>query len=121
MAFVLKKSATYSWPVTLRLPIDGGRYEKQVFDALFNRLDQSRINEIQDLFRAKQRGDEEIDLTDQSVADEVLAGWSNVQDEDGEEVPFTAAAKSELLNVPAVASAIVVAYFESITGNKVKN
>jgi hypothetical protein len=55
------------------------------------------------------------------VADEVLAGWSNVQDEDGEDVPFTAASKAELLNIPAVASAIVVAYFESVTGNKAKN
>jgi hypothetical protein len=121
MAFVLKKSATYEWPVVLRLPIDGGRHEKQTFDARFNRLAQTRINEIQDLFRAKQRGDDEIDLTDQSVADEVLAGWSNVQDEDGEDVPFTAASKAELLNIPAVASAIVVAYFESVTGNKAKN
>ena len=104
-----------------RLPVDGGRYEKQTFNALFNRLAQTRINEIQDLFRAKQRGDDGIELTDQSVADEVLAGWSNVTDEDGEEVLFTAATKAELLNIPAVASAIVVSYFESVTGNKSKN
>lgn len=120
MAFVLKQSATYSWPVTLRLPVDGGRYEKQTFDAQFRRLSQSRINEIQDLVRAKQRGDD-VDLTDQSVADEVLAGWAGVQDDDGEEVPFSATVKAELLNIPAVASGIVVAYFESVTGNKAKN
>lgn len=120
MAFVLRQSATYSWPVTLRLPVDGGRFEKQTFDAQFKRLSQSRINEIQDLVRAKQL-DHEVDLTDQSVADEVLAGWANVHDDDGEEVPFSATAKAELLNIPAVASGIVVAYFESVTGNKAKN
>jgi hypothetical protein len=120
MAFVLKQSATYSWPVVLRLPVDGGRFEKQTFDAQFKRLSQSRINEIQDLVRAKQLN-HEVELTDQSVADEVLAGWGNVQDDDGQEVPYTAAAKAELLNIPAVASGIVVAYFESVTGSKTKN
>ena len=120
MAFVLKQSATYLWPVTLRLPVDGGRYEKQTFDAQFRRLSQSRINEIQDLVRAKQRGDD-VELTDQSVADEVLAGWDGVQDDDGEDVPYSEAAKAEMLGIASVASSIVVAYFESVTGNKVKN
>lgn len=94
--------------------------ERQAFDAVFNRLTQTRINEIQDQVRAKQ-DDPTIEITDQSVADEVLAGWSNVLDEDGEEVPFSAKTKAELLNMPAVASGIVVAYFESVTGNKAKN
>ena len=70
--------------------------------------------------RAKQ-SDPTVEITDQSVADEVLVGWANVLDEDGEEVPFTAKAKDELLDIPAVASGIVVAYFESVTGNKAKN
>jgi len=94
--------------------------EKQTFDAQFKRLPQTRINEIQDQVRAKQ-SDPTVEITDQSVADEVLAGWANVLDEDGEEVPFTAKAKDELLDIPAVASGIVVAYFESVTGNKAKN
>jgi hypothetical protein len=120
MAFVLSRSATYTWPVVLRLPADGGRMERQTFDAVFNRLPQTRINEIQDQVRAKQN-DPGIEITDQSVADEVLAGWASVLDEDGEEVPFSAKAKAELLDIPAVASGIVVAYFESVTGNKAKN
>lgn len=94
--------------------------EKQTFDAQFKRLPQTRINEIQDQVRAKQ-SDPTVEITDQSVADEVLVGWANVLDEDGEEVPFTAKAKDELLDIPAVASGIVVAYFESVTGNKAKN
>jgi len=94
--------------------------EKQTFDAQFKRLPQTRINEIQDQVRAKQ-SDPTVEITDQSVADEVLVGWANVLDEDGEEVLFTAKAKDELLDIPAVASGIVVAYFESVTGNKAKN
>lgn len=94
--------------------------EKQTLDARFKRLPQTRINEIQDQVRAK-HSDPAVEITDQSVADEVLVGWANVLDEDGEEVPFTAKAKDELLNIPAVASGIVVAYFESVTGNKAKN
>jgi hypothetical protein len=55
------------------------------------------------------------------VADEILIGWSNVLDEDGDEIPFTTANKQQLLEVSALASSIIVAYFESVTGNKLKN
>lgn len=126
MAFVLKQSASYKWPVTFKLPIDGGRYEKQTFDAEFKRLPQARIDEIQEAVQDRARAvannqEPEGQVNDRSVADEILIGWSNVLDEDGDEIPFTAANKQALLEVPALASAIIVAFFESVTGNKLKN
>lgn len=126
MAFVLKQSSSYSWPVSFKLPVDGGKFEKQSFDAEFKRLPQSRINEIQAdvkvLIKASERNEPiEAGISDQSIADEVLVGWAGVVDADGEDVPFTNAAKQELLNVPAVAAAIIVAYFDSLTGQKAKN
>ena len=126
MAFVLKQSATYKWPVTFRVPADGGKYEKQTFDAEFRRLSQSRINEIQlevqARIKAAEKGDPVgTDISDMSIADEVLAGWSGVVDGDGEEVPFGQASKAELLNVPGLAGSIIEAYFESLAGKKTKN
>lgn len=126
MAFVLKQSATYSWPVTFRMPTDGGKYEKQSFDAEFKRLPQSRINEIQlevqARIKAAERGESwDGDVSDMSIANEVLAGWVGVVDGDGDEVAFSEACKAELLNVPGLAGSIIEAYFESVQGKKAKN
>jgi hypothetical protein len=126
MAFVLKQSATYSWPVPFKVPTDGGKYEKQTFDAEFNRLPQSRINEIQTEVQARIRSAEkgeafESDISDISIADEVLAGWAGVVDDEGEEVPFSATSKAQLLNIPGLAGSIIEAYFESVAGKKLKN
>lgn len=126
MAFVLKQSDSYKWPVTFKLPIDGGKYEKQIFEAEFKRLPQARLNQIQEAVQDRARAvalNDHIDglITDQAVADEILVGWSNVLDEDGDEIAYSAASKQLLLEVPALASAIIVAFFESVTGNKLKN
>lgn len=126
MAFVLKQSATYKWPVSFRVPTDGGKYERQSFDAEFNRLPQSRINEIQTEVQARIKAAEkgeaaEGDISDISIADEVLAGWDGIVDDEGEEVPYSKTSKAELLNVPGLAGSIIEAYFESIAGKKTKN
>ena len=42
-------------------------------------------------------------------------------DGDGKEVPFSQKALEQLLDVPMLASAITVAYFESLQGAKRKN
>jgi len=126
VAFVLSQSQSYSWPVVLRLPADGGKREKASFDAVFKRLPQSRINEIQVLvqqrMKAAEKG-EDLDngVTDQSIADEILVGWSGVVDGDGDEVSFSEAAKAQLLDVPMVAGALIGAYFESLVEQKRKN
>jgi hypothetical protein len=126
MAFVLKQSATYKWPVAFRVPTDGGKYDKQSFDAEFKRLPQSRINEIQAEVQARVRAAEkgepiEFDISDISIAEEVLAGWSGVVDDDGDEIAYSETGKTELLNVPMMAGAIIEAYFDSVAGKKTKN
>ena len=114
MAFVLKQSDTYSWPVTFDIPIDGGRHERQTFDGEFKRLPQSRIREIGKLI-------EDGETLDSAIAAEVLVGWSGVTDADGKDVPFSQKALEQLLDVPLLATAIVMAYFASLQGAKRKN
>lgn len=123
MAFVLKQSSTYTWPITLVLPVDGGRREKHTFDGEFRRLPQTRINEIVRIARLQERGklDEDEELRDQDAAKEVLAGWRNVVDDDGEEIPFSDSKLNELLEIPTVAGQIVRAWFESLEVAKRKN
>ena len=126
MAFVLKQSSSYVWPVTVKLPISGGKFEKQTFDAEFKRLPQARINKIQIEVQARIKSSERNEATDdsisdQTIAEELLIGWSGVLDEDGDEVPFRESMKQQLLDIPTLATAIIVAYFDSLTGTKTKN
>lgn len=116
MAFVLKQSATYSWPIPLELPADGGRKEKFSFDGEFRRLPQSRINEIIKVARAMEYGrsldDEELD--DKTAAREILVGWTGVVDDDGKEIPFSDAALGQLLEIPTIGAQIIRAWFDSM-------
>lgn len=114
MAFVLKQSDTYRWPVTFDVPVDGGRHERHSFDGEFRRLNQSRIREMGQQIEAG-------DVTDAELATEVLVGWTGITDDDGKDVPFSQAALQRLLDVPMVAAAIVLAYFNSLQGAKRKN
>ena len=115
MAFVLKQSASYTWPVPLLIPVDGGRREKHSFDAEFKRLPQSRINEIIKLARALElgRGDDES-LDDKTAAREVLIGWTGITDDAGKELPFSESALAELLEIPTIAGQVIRAWFNSM-------
>jgi hypothetical protein len=114
LAFVLKQSDTYSWPVAFDLPVDGGRHERQTFDGEFKRLPQSRIREIGQQIEAGE-------IIDGAIAAEVLVGWSGVTDGDGNDVPFSQKALDQMLDIPLLATAVVMAYFESLQGAKRKN
>lgn len=113
MAFVLKQSDSYSWPVTVEYPIDGGRFEKHTFDAQFKRLSQSRIEEIMsDAVNGE--------LKDGAVASELLVGWAGITDS-GADIPYSEKTKAELLDMPLVSASIVKAWMESLAGAKKKN
>jgi len=125
MSFVLKSSSSYSWEVSFFQPENGER-KKQSFDALFKRLPQTRINEIQVLVqkrvKAIQEGEEDKSgITDQSIADEVLVGWDGIEDGEGNPVAFSNKSKKQVLEVPMLASAIIEAYFNSLVEGKQKN
>lgn len=111
--FKITQATTYTWPVQVELPIDGGRTEKANFDAEFKRLTQSRIDEIRGMI-------EREEIRDVDLVRETLVGWSGVVDGDGP-VPFSSQALDQLLDIPTVASSIVLALFQSLTGAKRKN
>lgn len=112
--FVLSKTGRYFWPVTISLPVTGGKFEKSSFDAEFKRLPQSKLRRLLDA-----SGDGA--LTDFAFCSEFVCGWRGIQDESGAEVPFSETALSELVEIPGVAKALGLAYLESLSGSKVKN
>ena len=114
MAFVLSRAASYSWPVKIQTPVDGGRYHTQTFDIEFKRVSQSRIKEI------RKGITEETITADDELCKELVVGWSGIQD-GGVDVPFSEAALDQILDIQGVAGAIVFAFFDSIEGSKRKN
>ena len=114
MAFVLKQSDSYTWPVPVELPDDGGKFLKQTFDATFKRLPQDRIRQIIDKIQ-------EGEMDDDTLCREILIGWTGVNDDKGEAVPYSEASLTTILNVQMVAAAVVSAWFESLAKAKRKN
>ena len=112
--FVLKQYDSYEWTVSILYPVSGDRYQTDTFKAEFKRIPQSRMKEIFDQIKIDQMGDKDL-------VKEVLIGWKDVRDENGEDIPFSAGALEKLIDVQLVAAAISKAFVESITGSKIKN
>lgn len=108
--FKLKQTPTFTWPVEVNLPTDGGKFDKQTFDAVFKRRTTTEVKELQ----------ERDGMSDPVFVREVLVGWSGITDE-GEDVPFSDGALAQMLEIPGVSGAIVQAFYAAITGLKRKN
>lgn len=114
MAFVITQSDAYFWPVTIEIPIDGGRYEKHTFDAQFKRLTQSRIEGLTDNVFAQ-------NIKDRDVLAEVMTGWKGVNDNNGDEFIWSEKNRDIMLDIPMVAATIVKAWLASLSGARQKN
>lgn len=111
--FKLKQSATFFWPVEVNVMSDGGAYEKQTFDAEFRRLSQGQLDELGKNVKASE-------MTDADFVRQVLTGWRGVADQ-GEDVPFSATALDQLLDLPGLSAAIVLAFGRAHSGIVRKN
>jgi len=108
MAFVLKKVSSYKWPVTVEIPVDGGKFKKETFTAIFKKMSRSAFNDL-------------VDQGDDALVGEIIEGWDGIKDEDGDEVPFNDVNLQQLLDDPYVLRGIVSSYTESLTGGPAKN
>jgi hypothetical protein len=111
MAFSVEKVRHYEWPVEIRTPADGGRWDKETFTALFKRL---KVDELKALTQVETPND--VD-----VVKHVMVGWADIKDAEGKEYVFNDHNLNQLLQIPSVAAAIVTAYLDSINGAPRKN
>lgn len=107
--FKLNISDTFTWPVEVLIPVDGGKFDKQTFDAVFKRRTKDELAELQG----------RDGMTDDLFVREVLTGWAGITD-GGEDVPFSDTALAQVLAVPGVSGAIVTAYYSAVAGLKKK-
>ncbi len=103
--FTLKLTDTYKWPVKFSVPVDG-KHQTAQFTAVFKRLSQTELENL-----TKTEG-----ITDLRMAVDVTAGVEDIQDESGNAVGL-----NTLLDIPGAATALVVAYMDSVTGAPRKN
>jgi hypothetical protein len=89
-------------------PIDGGKFQKQTFDAIFKKMSRSEFNNL-------------VEQGDDALVDQIVEGWEGITDEDGKEIPFTQKTKKELTDDPYVMRALITAYADSVMGASQKN
>lgn len=111
MSFRLVKSLKeVDWPVTVNVPVNGGKTEQHEFTAKFKLMSQEEYDKA--LQGTK---------NDTSFIAKFLIGWSGLLDDDDKEVPFSKEALKNLCGLPFVRVAIVKAYNQAITGQAAKN
>lgn len=108
--FRLKENDEFKWPVTVKVPVDGGKFQPQPFTALFRPIPAEVLEEINKLPILEQ---------DAAQASECLAGWGeDVKGADGEPLEFTEENKARLLGITYVRSAVINAYWDAMSGRK---
>lgn len=105
--FVLT-AAVYAWPVTVEVP----GQPPQTFTAQFV------VPELDEFEAAAGSGD--LQRLRRMIGGAVI-GWSDVVDEDGAEVPFSAEALDELIANPFALRALAEALGDSLTKGREKN
>ena len=110
MAFVRKTVKTFKWPVKVKEPSAdrAGEFDTFEFVALFKRV---KLSEIE------QMGDD----SGLPLLKKVLVGWEGIEDEDGNEVPFSSKELELFADdvdwLKAVLSAYTNTYAEGEAGN----
>ncbi|WP_367846448.1 hypothetical protein [Rhodoferax sp. WC2427] len=99
--FVMAQPDTFTWPVNVRVPLNG-TYGQATFTGEFpNMADAERDALVaSDASGAAQ-------FTNVQVADKVLISFSDLKMPDGSTLPFTPENKAALLAQPRVANAVV--------------
>ncbi len=109
--FKIALTETYEHPVIIEIPGDKKRHE---FTGTFRRFSQSQLNDMREQITNSS-------LDDAQFCREVLVGWKGVRDEDGAEIEFSNSNLDKLLDIYPVANSIVAAFYNSISGAKLKN
>ena len=104
----INQSATFRWPVTVMVPVDGGKFEPATFEVEFPRMPQS---EVLALIKSVQDGS----VGEAEGIVQVVRGWSGVEGPDGP-VPFEERALRDLLERFPTAGAEILRAFADARG-----
>lgn len=113
MPFILDQTPTYTWPVKIELPGNGGKTDVSTFEAVFLRVKQEKLKELLNTQHEDAK----------AFARQVLVGWGDGEVSVDGKAPlaYSEANRETLLDVQLVAMAVVRAFIESVTLGKAKN
>jgi hypothetical protein len=104
-------TGTYKWPVHVYIPVDGGKHRKQTFTGVFKRHKTG-----EDLNPDNVTEDDGVE-----VFKRFFVGWSDIKDDDGNEVSFTDENLAEFLKAPIFVVSVLSAWKNSIKAAKEGN
>jgi hypothetical protein len=116
----------YLWKIKILVPVDG-EIQEQEQKVYYKRVGNARKKELLALIldnakKIEATGEIPADaISDEDLADELLAGWRGMKNRDGSEVEFSPERKAQFLDREGVASAIVMGWYESMETRKVGN
>lgn len=112
--FCIDQNPSYTAPVAVKMPGDKGKFTTVKFNARFKRVSLTEFEALNAAIREKT-------MTDAQLIDEVLVGWGDVENKNGEPVEFTPENLEVLLDIFPVRPSIVQAFFDSIHLGAAKN
>lgn len=107
--FKLALQKKVRWPVTVQIPQDGGGVTRATIRVEFALLGAERQAELMRSAR--------LDDQDSEFLAEVVTGWEDVADEEGNPIAFSPEARRTLTDIPYVRAALLRGYFEVASGN----
>lgn len=109
--FVLKAPTDFWWEVRIPIPTDG-EYKFARLDVCFLAMSQPELDKL----RGTGLAEGEKVLSDDELARKVVRGWRDMRDENGNPVPFSQEALTQLLAAPLVRAAIVATFLAASSG-----
>ena len=109
--FKIATKPTYKRNITVQVPLDMGKTERQSFVMEFKRLS---VTETKELVKMA----EEQTLDDINVIADNAMDWEGVKDEDGNDVDFSVSTLESLMDIPYVRKAIMNAFLEDVFGKE---
>lgn len=113
MAFKISSatSGTYTWPVAVYIPIDGGKHKKETFEAIFKR------------HKTGEGPDPESVTSEDGVEvfKRFLVGWNGIKDDSENELPFTDENLAEFIKIPVFVVSVIDAWRASVKAAKQGN
>jgi hypothetical protein len=120
--FTIQKRPAHWWPVSVAVPVDGGKVETQTFELKLLRPGNAEWQETWKL--APDGAGIVTTLTDRQLFDRYVVDWRAIRNEAGEAVPFKPEHVDALLDTPGVPAAFGTAlgnFFrgmpETVAGN----
>lgn len=106
----VKQLPQIKWPVTVNVPVDGGKTQESEFTAVFKPISKKEYDQMV-----------KDESNDEKFISTLLVGWEGLQDEDGNDIPYDPSFIPELVQFAFVRTAILTAYHRMSAGVAEKN